>query len=147
MMASVAFFAPSTPPLTGQSRKPAPMPARRLAAARAVSAATVEQSMTMAPAFSVGADRIDDGEQVLVGGDAGDDDVAGRGELGRASANARQPVSEARAVAFDAVRFQAPASRPARCRLRAMCWPMAPRPMNPAFMAGPIVPAARDQLQ
>jgi len=146
MMASVAFFAPSTPPLTGQSRKLPPAVPMRRAAVRAVSAETVEQSTTTAPACSDGpiasttASRsASAATQVTT---ASHEDASSAGE-----ANERQPVSPAKMSALDAVLFQTPARRPARCRLRAMCCPMAPRPMNPAFMAGSIVPAARDQLQ
>jgi hypothetical protein len=111
-----------------------------------VSAATVEQSITIAPRASVGriasttASRSSSAEtQVTTASQA----AASSAGL----AKARQPVSAASAAAFDAVRFQAPARRPERQRFRAMGWPMAPRPMNPAFMAGPILPAAEDQLQ
>jgi len=143
---SVAFLAPSTPPLTGQSRKPPPAAATCRAAVRAVSAATVEQSMTTAPGLSAGqtasttASRSPSAETQVT--TASQDDASSAGDP-----KARQPVSAAKAAAFEAVRFQMPARRLARCRLRAMCWPMAPRPMNPAFMAGSIVPAARGQLQ
>ena len=68
-------------------------------------------------------------------------ELAGAVHVPAGDAKARQPVSAAKASALAAVRFQAPARWPARCRLRAMCWPMAPSPMNPAFMAGPILPA------
>jgi hypothetical protein len=47
---------------------------------------------------------------------------------------ARAPVSAASVSALPLLRFQAPASRPAPARLRAMGRPMAPSPMNPAFM-------------
>ena len=42
------------------------------------------------------------------------------------------PSSVARACALGAPRFQTAVSSPARCRLRAMCDPMAPSPTKPA---------------
>jgi hypothetical protein len=47
MMASDALRAPSTPPLTGQSRKPTPKVSRWACMSRAVPALTVEQSITI----------------------------------------------------------------------------------------------------
>ncbi len=89
------------------------MPASRLAAVRAVSAATVEQSMTMAPGFSVG--RIASTTESRSA--SAETQVTMTSQAAASSAGlakARQPVSAASSAAFDAVRFQAPASSPAR---------------------------------
>src|SRR3989442_421871 len=55
MMASFASRAPSTPPLTGQSRNSTPRGSRSAAAWRAVSAPMVEQSSISAPDLNPGA--------------------------------------------------------------------------------------------
>ena len=82
------------------------------AAWRAVSALTVEQSMTSAFGREAGRERVDDVEHVLVGGDAEDDGVGDAGErfgrIRRAECRARP---RARA-AFSGVRFQTPAEQP-----------------------------------
>ena len=98
MIASVPSRAPSTPPLTGASRNCAPRSRNRCAAERAVSALTVEQSMTIVPWAHGRQQCVDHVEHVRVGGHADDDDVAERGEIGglsdrRAAGLAREGLS------------------------------------------------------
>ena len=68
MMASVPFCAPSTPPLTGASTNCTARAASSCSAQRAVSALTVEQSMTSASCAQARRQAFDDGTDVRIGG-------------------------------------------------------------------------------
>src|SRR5579871_5038134 len=142
MIASVASRAPSTPPLTGQSRKAAPEGASRRAASRAVVAETVEQSMTVSPgrASPFSASMTD---STSASADTHTTITSETRASAAGSVATSQPVSAASAAAFAGVRFQQARSMPARCRLRAMCMPMAPSPMKLVFTIVP--PAMRDR--
>ena len=83
MMASVPSRAPSMPPLTGQSRNSTPLGSSSCAAWRAVSAPTVEQSMTRLACAQRRRQAAGDFQHVRVRGHARDHRVAGGGELGQ----------------------------------------------------------------
>src|SRR5688572_14208158 len=135
MMASVPFFAPSTPPLTGASTNLALRLASVLSAHFAVSALTVEQSITREPGASPGAsasttERTSASAETQITATSTSFANSSRG------AGAATPSSEARAVAFSRLRFQTAVSRPALWRFLAMGAPMAPRPANPTRVIG-----------
>ena len=136
MMASVPFCAPSTPPLTGASMNSRRRAARNSSAQRAVSALTVEQSMTSAPLRKPGRQAFDDRADVRIGGDADHDRVDAARRSRRVIAGAWQPSSAASACALSLLRFQTAASSPARWRFFAMGAPMAPRPAKPTRFIG-----------
>ena len=142
MIASVPSRAPSTPPLTGQSRNAAPRPARRVAASRAVDAATVEQSMTMSPGRAPGMSASTT-PSTSASAETQSTIASQLAASAAGSAATAQPVSAASASALGLPRFQAPVRRPALCRLRAMDSPMAPSPMNPVFTRSPADGARR----
>src|SRR5882762_8867378 len=133
-MASVASRAPSTPPLTGQSRNSTPRGARSSAAGRAVSAPMVEQSSISVPDFSPAA-RARATSSTSASADTHDTTTSMPAASCSRVAGAATPSSDASVRAFSAVRFQTALSIPARCRLRAMCVPMAPSPTRPTRMA------------
>ena len=84
MMASDAVRAPSTPPLTGQSRKPTPSASSCACMSRAVPAPTVEQSITIMFGTQSRLEARDHGAHVLVGGHADHDGLAVAGEFRQA---------------------------------------------------------------
>jgi hypothetical protein len=135
MMARVAFCAPSTPPLTGASTNKAPRAARKLSAQRAVSALTVEQSMTSVPLVIPGAMP-----SMTERTSASADTQMTMAESGRANSGsdvgAVTPSSAASACALSALRFHTECSSAARCRFLAMGRPMAPNPNKPTRVIG-----------
>ena len=142
MMASVPFWAPSTPPLTGQSRNDAPRAATRAPAVRAVSADTVEQSMTSMPGFRPGASARTT-SRTSVSAETQSTSASQSRAKASGVAAAEQPSSRASSLARPALRFQTPCSMPALCRLRAMGAPMAPRPRKPVRMPTSYQPGCR----
>ena len=135
MMASVPFCAPSTPPLTGASTNSTPREARNASAHRAVSALTVEQSMTSAPRFRPGA-RLSIVERTSASADTQITTVSRRAAKSARFAGAGQPSSDASDCALAVVRFQTAASMPALWRFFAMGEPMAPSPAKPTRCIG-----------
>jgi hypothetical protein len=130
MMASDAVRAPSTPPLTGQSRKPTPRASSWCGSSRAVPAPTVEQSMTIILGFNPARDprspRANPRRRKRRSPPLRSCRQVPPDSRRRCSA-----IPSASAAAFAAVRFHTPVSSPARLRLRAMCAPMAPNPTKP----------------
>src|SRR5213082_1833561 len=111
MMASFASRAPSTPPLTGQSRNSTPRGSRSAAAWRAVSAPMVEQSIISAPDLNPGARaRVTSSTS--------------------ASADTHETTASTPAASCSSVAGAATLSSEAS--LRAMCCPMAPSPTKAA---------------
>ncbi len=118
MMANVASRAPSTPPLTGQSRKSAPCGASSSAAFLAVSEPTVEQSITRAPLRTFGASAL----TTCSTSSSADTQIATASTAAARSASdsgAWQHPSSlvnslANVVAFARERFQTASRRPAR---------------------------------
>src|SRR5688572_31040627 len=105
MMASVASRAPSTPPLTGQSRKSAPHSASNFAAVDAVSELTVEQSTTSEPGERADASAPTTSITSLSAETHAT--TASTPEASSVSVDAAlQPSSAASALAFPSVRFQ-----------------------------------------
>jgi hypothetical protein len=82
MMASVASRAPSTPPLTGQSRNSTPAPATfgHRAGRIGTHGGTVDDQL---PGSQSGLKGVDDGQHIRIGGDAQHHDVRVAGQLGR----------------------------------------------------------------
>ena len=117
MMASVASRAPSTPPLTGQSRNSACRERRSSAHLRAVSELTVEQSMTKRARLQARRERGNDVEHVLVRRDAKHDGFSDSRKLGRRSRRIDAQLSREGLRAFLGVRFQTPTSRPAAVKV------------------------------
>ena len=133
MMASVPFFAPSTPPLTGQSRNATPASPSDASASRAVPAETVEQSITMAPGRRAGLIR-STSSSTSRSAETHITTTSHPAASAAGSSKAGAPVMVVSSAARAGVRFQAPESSPAPARLTAMGSPMAPSPMNPVFM-------------
>ena len=133
MMARVPWRAPSTPPLTGQSRNAPPCAATIAPAASAVAAETVEQSMTRLPGFSPGASARTT-SRTSVSADTQRTSASQSAARSAGVAAWVQPSSAARSAASAVLRFQTPCSISALCRLRAMGAPMAPRPRKPVRM-------------
>ncbi len=136
MIASVASRAPSTPPLTGQSRNSTCFVASCSAARRAVSALTVEQSMTSVPGRATVAICA-----TISSTSASADTHMTIASTSLASAATEaacvQPSSAASALALPALRFHSDASCPDLWRLRAMGSPIEPRPITPARICCP----------
>src|SRR5207302_7866420 len=131
MMTSFASRAPSTPPLTGQSRNSTPRGSRSAAAWRAVSAPMVEQSSISAPDLNPGA-RARVTSSTSASADTHETTASTPAASCSSVAGAATLSSEASLRALSALRFQTALSIPARWRLRAMCCPMAPSPTKAA---------------
>ena len=114
MMASVPFCAPSTPPLTGASRKLHAARRRGIASAqRAVSALTVEQSMTSAPVRETRAPGASMTARTSASAETQITTASSRvARSRRAMAGAAQPSSAASACALSALRFQTACEQP-----------------------------------
>ena len=112
MMARVLFFAPSTPPLTGASTKLTPRSPRKVAAQRAVSALTVEQSTTSAPRARPGA-MSSITERTSVSAETQITAASIRPANSGRVAGAATPSSAPSDRALSALRFQTAASSPA----------------------------------
>ena len=112
MMASDAVRAPSTPPLTGQSRNPTFRASRRWHISRAVAAATVEQSITIMLGLNPGSRPATTARR----SSSAETQMTTASQFPASSSrlvNAWHLSSTASAFAFSGVRFQTPVSRPA----------------------------------
>src|SRR5688572_11008789 len=137
MMASVPFCAPSTPPETGASRKATRCFRSKSSAQRAVSALTVEQSMTRVPGASPGA-RPSTTARTSPSAETQITTTSRPAANSFREAGAGTPSSAPSAVALAPLRFQSAASSCALWRFLAMGAPMAPRPAKPTRNIGQL---------
>ena len=129
----VPFFAPSTPPETGASTKPALAPCRLEATLFAVAGLTVEVSTSTDPGLTPGSNCLTTSSKSWSA------ETQVRMTL-QAAANCsgvpatRAPVSFEISSATLLVRFHTILKKPVFARCRAIGAPIAPRPMTPALI-------------
>src|SRR6185369_16563520 len=132
MIDSLPFFAPSTPPDTGASRKSQPAFFINACACFAVSGATVEWSTTIVPGRACAAiSRTTPSTSASALTHSAITSQSGASSA--IVAGAATPCSAANACAFSALRLLTAASRPALRKCPAIGKPMAPKPTNPTL--------------
>src|ERR1700682_1696103 len=112
---------------------------------RAVPAPTVEQSITIILGLNPASSPVTTART----SSSADTHITTASQLPASSSRlvkAWQWSSCAKATALSEVRFQTPVRRPERCRLRAICTPMAPSPTNPVCICDPDVDSKEREI-